>query len=152
MRKPLDKILKICYNKYVIKRDYKIKILKDVFFMTEKKLTKKDKFFMLLELDEVQENPILKDFCNSEIELLNRKNSSRKVNKNSEENDFLKAEMMKAFTKEPDRLFTATEIWKTLPNWSDYSNQRISALLKQLKDEGKITKIENKKKSLFQLN
>ena len=43
--------------------------------MTEKKLTKKDKFFMLLELDEVQENPILKDFCNSEIELLNRKNS-----------------------------------------------------------------------------
>ena len=109
--------------------------------MTEKKLTKKDKFFMLLELDEVQENPILKDFCNSEIELWNRKNSSRKVNKNSEENDFLKAEMMKAFTKEPDRLFTATEIWKTLPNWSDYSNQRISALLKQLKEEGKIKKI-----------
>ena len=120
--------------------------------MTEKKLTKKDKLFMLLELDEVQENPILKDFCNSEIELLNRKNSSRKVNKNSEENGLLKAEMMKAFTKEPNRLFTATEIWKTLPNWSDYSNQRISALLKQLKDEGKIKKIENKKKSLFQLN
>ena len=118
--------------------------------MTEKKLTKKDKFFMLLELDEVQENPILKDFCNSEIELLNRKNSSRKVNKNSEENDFLKAEMMKAFTKEPDRLFTATEIWKQMENWDDLSNQRISALLKQLKEEGKIKKIEEKKKSLFQ--
>lgn len=120
--------------------------------MTEKKLTKKDKFFMLLELDDVQKNPILKEFCGSEIELLNRKNSSRKTNKNSEKNEFLKAEMMKAFTKEPERLFTATEIWKTLPNWSDYSNQKISALLKQLKEEGKIKKIEDKKKSLFQLN
>ena len=28
MQKTLDKILKICYNKYVIKRDYKIKIFK----------------------------------------------------------------------------------------------------------------------------
>ena len=71
-------------------------------------------------------------------------------NKNSEENDFLKAETMKAFTKEPDRLFTATEIWKTLPNWSDYSNQRISALLKQLKEDGKVIKVEDKRKSFFQ--
>ena len=118
-----------------------------------KKMTKREMYTKILSFAEIQADPELAKGIQHEIELLDRKNSSdRKLSKNAEENVHLKAEILKIMSKEPDRLFTATEIWKTLPNWSDYSNQRISALLKQLKDEGKIKKIENKKKSLFQLN
>ena len=118
-----------------------------------KKMTKREMYTKILSFAEIQADPELVKGIQHEIELLDRKNSSdRKLSKNAAENVNLKAEILKIMSKEPDRLFTATEIWKILPNWSDYSNQRISALLKQLKDEGKITKIENKKKSLFQLN
>ena len=45
---------------------------------TSKKMTKKDYFFMLLELSDVQDNEDLVNFINHEIELLNKKNSSEK--------------------------------------------------------------------------
>ena len=116
-----------------------------------KKMTKKDYFNALKAIDEVSKNAELIKFIDHEIELLDRKNSSdRKLSKNAVENVNLKAEILKIMKKEPDRLFTATEIWKQMENWDDLSNQRISALLKQLKEEGKIKKIEEKKKSLFQ--
>ena len=116
-----------------------------------KKMTKKDYFNTLKAIDEVSKNAELIKFIDHEIELLDRKNSSdRKLSKNAAENVNLKAEILTIMKKEPDRLFTATEIWKQMENWDDLSNQRISALLKQLKEEGKIKKIEEKKKSLFQ--
>ena len=127
-------------------------LLKDVFFMTKtKKMTKREMYTKILSFAEIQADPELVKGIQHEIELLDRKNSSdRKLSKNAEENVHLKAEILKIMSKEPDRLFTATEIWKQMENWDDLSNQRISALLKQLKEEGKIKKIEEKKKSLFQ--
>ena len=127
-------------------------LLKDVFFMTKtKKMTKREMYTKILSFAEIQADPELVKGIQHEIELLDRKNSSdRKLSKNAAENVSLKAEILKIMSKEPDRLFTATEIWKQMENWDDLSNQRISALLKQLKEEGKIKKIEEKKKSLFQ--
>lgn len=116
-----------------------------------KKMTKREMYTKILSFAEIQADPELVKGIQHEIELLDRKNSSdRKLSKNAEENVHLKAEILKIMSKEPDRLFTATEIWKQMENWDDLSNQRISALLKQLKEEGKIKKIEEKKKSLFQ--
>lgn len=116
-----------------------------------KKMTKREMYTKILSFAEIQADPELVKGIQHEIELLDRKNSSdRKLSKNAEENVHLKAEILKIMKKEPDRLFTATEIWKQMENWDDLSNQRISALLKQLKEEGKIKKIEEKKKSLFQ--
>lgn len=116
-----------------------------------KKMTKREMYTKILSFAEIQADPELVKGIQHEIELLDRKNSSdRKLSKNAAENVKLKAEILKIMSKEPDRLFTATEIWKQMENWDDLSNQRISALLKQLKEEGKIKKIEEKKKSLFQ--
>ena len=116
-----------------------------------KKMTKREMYTKILSFAEIQADPELVKGIQHEIELLDRKNSSdRKLSKNAAENVKLKAEILKIMEKEPDRLFTATEIWKQMENWDDLSNQRISALLKQLKEEGKIKKIEEKKKSLFQ--
>ena len=116
-----------------------------------KKMTKREMYTKILSFAEIQADPELAKGIQHEIELLDRKNSSdRKLSKNAAENVSLKAEILKIMSKEPDRLFTATEIWKQMENWDDLSNQRISALLKQLKEEGKIKKIEEKKKSLFQ--
>ena len=116
-----------------------------------KKMTKREMYTKILSFAEIQADPELVKGIQHEIELLDRKNSSdRKLSKNAAENVNLKAEILKIMKKEPDRLFTATEIWKQMENWDDLSNQRISALLKQLKEEGKIKKIEEKKKSLFQ--
>lgn len=116
-----------------------------------KKMTKREMYAKILSFAEIQADPELVDGIKHEIELLDRKNSSdRKLSKNAAENVGLKAEILKIMSKEPEKLFTATEIWKQMKNWDDLSNQRISALLKQLKEEGKIKKNENKKRSLFQ--
>lgn len=118
--------------------------------MANKKMTKKDYFRMLKGIDKVAENGELVQFIDHEIELLERKNSAdRKLSGNALANVALKEEIMEIVSSEPDRLFTATEIQKAMKG--EYTNQRVSALLKQLKEEGKVEKIEDKRKSFFKL-
>ena len=118
--------------------------------MTNKKLTKKDYFKMLKGINKVAENAELVKFIDHEIELLNRKNSAdRKLSGNALANVGLKEEIIKILSKKPEHLFTATEVQKAMKD--EYSNQRVSALLKQLKEEGKVEKIQEKRKSYFKL-
>lgn len=118
--------------------------------MTNKKLTKKDYFKMLKGIDKVAENAELVKFIDHEIELLNRKNSAdRKLSGNALANVGLREEIIEILSKNPEHLFTATEVQKAMKD--EYSNQRVSALLKQLKEEGKVEKIQDKRKSYFKL-
>ena len=118
--------------------------------MTNKKLTKKDYFKMLKGIEKVAENAELVKFIDHEIELLNRKNSAdRKLSGNALVNVGLREEIIEILSNEPEHLFTATEVQKAMKN--EYSNQRVSALLKQLKEEGKVEKIQEKRKSYFKL-
>ena len=118
--------------------------------MTNKKLTKKDYFKMLKGIDKVAENAELVKFIDHEIELLDRKNSAdRKLSGNALANVELKKEIIEILSKKPEQLFTATEVQKAMKD--EYSNQRISALLKQLKEDGKVEKIQDKRKSFFKL-
>ena len=50
-----------------------------------------------------------------------------------------------------NRLYTVTEIIKEVAECNELTNQRVSALLRQLKDEGKVVKTIDKRKSYFQL-
>lgn len=118
--------------------------------MTNKKMTKKDYFNMLKAIDGVSKNAELVKFIDHELELLNRKNSSdRKLSGNALVNVGLKEEIIKIFSNEPKRLFTATEIQKAMKD--DYTIQRVSALLKQLRESGQIEKVEEKRRSFFKL-
>ena len=118
--------------------------------MTNKKMTKKDYFKMLKGIDKVAENAELVKFIDHEIELLERKNSAdRKLSGNALANVGLREEIIEILSKKPEHLFTPTEVQKAMKD--EYSNQRISALLKQLKEEGKVEKIQDKRKSFFKL-
>lgn len=114
-----------------------------------KKLTKKDHFNMLKAIPEVAQNKTLMDFIDHEIELLEKKNSSeKKPTAQQEANKGFKAkivEVLKA-NKEP---MTITEIQKADSELGEMSNQRVSALVRQLKDEGVVERIEDKKKAYF---
>jgi DNA-binding transcriptional regulator GbsR (MarR family) len=55
-------------------------------------------------------------------------------------------------TANPDRLFTVTELTKEVADLpEDMSVNRMTALLRQLKDAGIVERTEDKRKALFRL-
>ena len=115
-----------------------------------KKLTKRDHFNALLSLSEVQANPALVAFIEHEIELLDKKNSAdKKPTAKQTENDGIKTAIVEGM--EENRLYTVTEIIKEVAECNELTNQRVSALLRQLISEGKVVKTVDKRKSYFQL-
>lgn len=118
--------------------------------MTNKKLTKRDHFNALLNIAEVKNNEALVEFINHEIDLLNRKNSTeKKPTATQVANDGIKTAIVSGM--EPNRMYTVTEIIKEVDGCAELSNQKVSALLRGLIDEGKIVKTIDKRKSYFAL-
>ena len=116
--------------------------------MTNKKMTKRDYFNDILSKYPLTEAE--QAFIKHELELLEKKNSSeKKPTVQQVANDGIKADIVE--TMEPNRLYTITEIQKCVPACADLSNQRVSALVRQLKDEGKIVRTEDKRKAYFSL-
>lgn len=101
--------------------------------MTEKRLTKKDKFAMLMEIAEVKENEMLMGFIEHEIELLSRerKTGERKPTKNQIANMVL-AEKIYGIIAANDKPMTVTEILKSDEELSELSNQKISSVVNRL--------------------
>lgn len=52
---------------------------------------------------------------------------------------------------EPGRLYTVTELSKEMPFGEELSTQRVSALVRQLKDAGSVIRTEDKRKAYFQV-
>jgi DNA-binding transcriptional regulator GbsR (MarR family) len=48
-----------------------------------------------------------------------------------------------------NQLYTITDLIKAIPEIADLSNQRVSAIVRQLKDEGAVERIEEKRKAYF---
>lgn len=88
------------------------------------------------------------NFVNHEIELLDRKHSKTSQTKTQKENELIKESIVKALT-EIDRPVTITELQNESAEMANYSNQKLSALLKQLVQGGIVTKTIDKKKSYF---
>ena len=115
----------------------------------EKKMTKREKFEMLKALSEVQANPMLTEFIEHELELLAKKNTSeKKPTAVQVANEGLKQTIMDVLN-ENGGLMTVTDIQKSCEELAELSNQKVSALIRQLKDDGKIEKVEDKRKSYF---
>ena len=122
----------------------------------EKKLTKKDYFEMIKGVCADRTDII--DFCNHEIELLTRKNSKGGATKTQKENEIVAEMLIKELAKinKPvtiTDLMNTSEIVKnyTLENGNPLSNQKISAIFKQLVENKKIVKVTDKKKSYFSI-
>ena len=117
--------------------------------MTNKKVTKREKFEMLKAMTEVQANPMLMEFIDHELELLEKKNSAdKKPTAQQMANEGLKQTIVDVLT-ENGGLMTVTDVQKSCDELSELSNQRVSALLRQLKDDGKVERVEDKRKAYF---
>lgn len=123
--------------------------------MGKTKLTKRDYFKMLagvVENSGIDNREELQAFINHELELLDKKSASRgtATTAKQKENEDLKDYILGVLT-EINRAVTITELQAEDVKLGELTNQRISAMLKQLKDEGKVIRTELKKKAYFKI-
>lgn len=113
-----------------------------------KKLTKKEKYGMVLNY--IQDNELLTEFINNEIALLEKKASSTSKTSTQKENEVIKDKIV-ALLRNSQKQLTITEFQATYEEFAvdKYSNQKLTALFTQLKNEGRISRIQDKKKSYF---
>ena len=116
-----------------------------------KKMTKREKFELLLTIAEVQENEMLVDFINHELEVLAKKNATgtlRKPTKTQIENENL-IEVIFAKLQATGEGMTISEIQVEDEMLEGLTNQKMSALLKKLVDSQRVEKYVEKKKTFF---
>lgn len=121
--------------------------------MANKKMTKRDYFNTLLTIDAVKSNPALVEFVEHELELLAKKNASGsgKMTATQVANEGIKAEILECMANEPNRMFTISEMQKSFDCCAEMSNQRVSALVRQLVNDEKVVRIEDKRKAYFKI-
>ena len=111
-----------------------------------KKMTKVDYFKQIKAKYALTEDEV--KFVDHEIELLTKKNSAeKKPTAQQTANEGIKTAIVEGM--EPNRLYTVTEIIKSIPEYADMTNQRVSALLRQLVEGGKVKRIEDNRKAYF---
>lgn len=118
--------------------------------------TKRDMYNKLLAIPEVAENPALVDFINNELNLLNKKSSSGtlKMTVKQTANEGYKLNIITYLSSEEDKQATVTELWKNVPelaNDETMTNQRVSAILRQMIEENKIERVVDKRVAYFKL-
>ena len=111
------------------------------------KMTKREMFEMIK--GACANDTRIVDFCEHEIELLNRKSSKSTQTKTQIENENIKGAIVNALT-EIAKPVTITEMQELNTEMANYSNQKLSALLKQLvENDKKVVKTVDKKKAYF---
>ena len=109
------------------------------------KKTKRDLFLEVREV--VAGNEELVAFVDHELELLNKKTSTKSTKVNDEQVALM--EKIVNALNEIGRSVTITELQKENAEMAGYSNQKLSAMLKKLVDNKQVTKMVDKKKSYF---
>ena len=113
-----------------------------------KKMTKRDYFNTLLSLNEVKANEDLVNFINHELELLSKKNASEKKLTPTQKKNLTIQDSILNYMK-PDVLYTVTDLLKNVPECAGMSNQRVSAIVRILREDRKVERIEEKRKAYF---
>ena len=118
--------------------------------MANTKLTKKEKFNMVLALIPT-ENTELVDFIKHEIELLEKKaNGSDKAKaKKNAETEKAKAELLKAMVELGKPITVTGFLAESKADITKLSASKITSLLTALKNEGKVVRAEIKKRPYY---
>ena len=112
-----------------------------------KKMTKREMFLQIKSNHPLTEAEVA--FIDHELELLEKKNSSeKKPTAQQIANDGIKTAILAGM--KPNRLYTITEIQKEIPECAELSNQRVSALIRQMVGN-EIVRTEDKRKAYFSL-
>ena len=122
--------------------------------MNEKKLTKREKFEMIAKIGEVASNPILAEFVEHELDLLAKKNASGngKMTATQKANEELKSAILDEMSKEPNRLFSISEMIKVFECCNDLSLPKVTAVVTQLSKANAVERVEEKRKAYFRYN
>ena len=116
----------------------------------ENKMTKLQIVTMMLANAEISANEVFKAYLENEKALLEKKASNKKATKTQTENVGIKATILTVL-EDFNKPMTITDIQSANEDLKALSNQKISALVKQLKDNGLVVKSVEKGKSLFSL-
>ena len=120
--------------------------MKGLVQIMEKKMTKREMFEQIKRNYDLTQAEV--DFIDHELELLAKKNSAdKKPTKVQVENEGIKAEILEGM--EVGKAYTITDLIKEVPAIAELSNQRVSALVRQLVADGSVTRTEEKRKAYF---
>ena len=111
------------------------------------KITKKEMFTRIKA--QVKDNAEMVAFIDHEIELLDKKASNKKATKTQEANIGIKATILTVLGS--GKSMTVTEMQGASAELGELSNQKVSALVRQLVEAGKVVKTIDKKVSRFSL-
>ena len=113
------------------------------------KITKREVIGMMMNEEVVKANPTYVAYLENELALLDKKASNKKATKTQEENMGIKATILEVLATIGRG--TVTDIQNGNAELSALSNQKVSALVRQLIESGKVVKTVEKKKSIFSL-
>ena len=119
----------------------------------EKKMTKKEMFTLIATLN--ASNQEIVDFCNHEIELLEKKksNGNAKANEKMEQSVELvyNALVSAVVPVSASELIARGGLDELANEFGVVSTQKVSAYLKKLKEQGKVESYTEKKKTYFKV-
>ena len=119
--------------------------------MAEKKITKRESFTEIKGLLEELGKERLVKVMEHELELLAKKNSAEKKPTAVQiANEGVKSVILETLEKS-GKMMTISEMQKVNEELGELSNQRVSALIRQLIADGKVERIEDKRKAYFKL-
>ena len=113
------------------------------------KITKREVIKMMMNEEVVKANATYVAYLENELALLDKKAQNKKVTKTQEQNKGIKATILKVLATIGSG--TVTDIQNGNEELSTLSNQKVSALVRQLVESGDVVKTTDKKKSIFSL-
>lgn len=113
------------------------------------KITKREVIGMMMNEEVVKANPTYVAYLENELALLDRKASNKKATKTQEQNVGIKATILEVLATIGKG--TVTDIQNGNAELSALSNQKVSALVRQLVESKDVVKTVDKKKSIFSL-
>lgn len=120
--------------------------MKEVITMTNK-ITYRELYSELLELEDVKSNPLWVNKLNEALAGLDRKASNKTASKTQIENEEIKISMLE--NMESGTRYTCLQMIKILNDERVASPQKASSLFSALEKEGKVERIKDKKSTYF---
>lgn len=117
--------------------------------MVEKKITKREVINTMLADERVASNEVYVAFLKHELELLDKKAERKGTTKTQVANEGYKTVIKETLATVGKA--TVTELMKANETLGELSNQKVSAILKQLVDAGEVVKSTENRKSVFSL-
>ena len=113
------------------------------------KVTKKEVINAMLANEVISANSTWVAYLENELALIEKKAANKKSTKTQEENKGIKSVILD--TRASVGSGTITDIQNANSDLAKLSNQKVSALVRQLMETGEVVKTTDKKKSIFSL-